>query len=67
MAEEEVFDDEEDIDLASLDDDELVEQMHDDLYDGVKEEIGDKSQAEMAARRDETIIAALAALSRAKE
>ena len=37
------------------------------MVDGVKEEIGDKSQAEMAARRDETIIAALAALSRAKE
>ncbi|MEM1046671.1 MAG: B12-binding domain-containing protein [Pseudomonadota bacterium] len=31
--------DEEDIDLASLSDDELVEQMHDDLYDGLKEEI----------------------------
>jgi len=30
---------EEDIDLASLSDDELVEQMHDDLYDGLKEEI----------------------------
>ena len=31
--------DEEDIDLRSLPDDELVEQMHDDLYDGLKEEI----------------------------
>ena len=31
------FDD--DIDLAALPDDELVEQMHDDLYDGLKEEI----------------------------
>ncbi|KZM47518.1 B12-binding domain-containing protein [Labrenzia sp. OB1] len=31
--------DEDDIDLASLSDDELVEQMHDDLYDGLKEEI----------------------------
>ncbi|WP_417673500.1 corrinoid protein [Roseibium sp.] len=30
-----------DIDLASLSDDELVEQMHDDLYDGLKEEIQD--------------------------
>lgn len=30
---------EEDIDLSSLSDDELVEQMHDDLYDGLKEEI----------------------------
>ncbi len=28
-----------DIDLNALDDDELVEQMHDDLYDGLKEEI----------------------------
>ncbi len=31
--------DEDDIDLASLSDDELVEQMHDDLYDGLQEEI----------------------------
>jgi methylmalonyl-CoA mutase cobalamin-binding domain/chain len=31
--------DDEDIDLSSLPDDELVEQMHDDLYDGLKEEI----------------------------
>ena len=31
--------DEEDIDLSTLPDDELVEQMHDDLYDGLKEEI----------------------------
>ena len=29
----------EDIILADLSDDELVEQMHDDLYDGLKEEI----------------------------
>ena len=28
-----------DIDLSSLNDEELVEQMHDDLYDGLKEEI----------------------------
>jgi 5-methyltetrahydrofolate--homocysteine methyltransferase len=28
-----------DLDLNSLDDDELVKQMHDDLYDGLKEEI----------------------------
>ncbi|GAB5471499.1 MAG: B12-binding domain-containing protein [Rhodospirillales bacterium] len=35
MAEE----DEDDLDLSSLDDDELVKQMHDDLYDGLKEEI----------------------------
>ncbi len=33
--------DEDDIDLASLSDDELVEQMHDDLYDGLQEEIQD--------------------------
>ncbi|MEP2707427.1 MAG: B12-binding domain-containing protein [Roseibium sp.] len=31
--------DEEDIDLASLSDNELVEQMHDDLYDGLQDEI----------------------------
>jgi len=30
---------EDDVDLASLDDDELVKQMHDDLYDGLAEEI----------------------------
>ena len=28
-----------DLDLSALDDDELVQQMHDDLYDGLKEEI----------------------------
>ncbi|QDG78127.1 B12-binding domain-containing protein [Labrenzia sp. PHM005] len=33
--------DEEDIDLSTLSDDELVEQMHDDLYDGLQEEIQD--------------------------
>ena len=31
--------DEEDLDLRSLPDDELVEQMHDDLYDGLKDEV----------------------------
>ena len=31
--------DEDDIVLSELDDDELVQQMHDDLYDGLKEEI----------------------------
>ena len=31
--------DQDDIDLGALPDDELVEQMHDDLYDGLKEEI----------------------------
>ena len=30
---------EDDLDLNALDDDELVKQMHDDLYDGLKEEI----------------------------
>ena len=38
MADDE-HDDEDDIVLAELDDAELVEQMHDDLYDGMKEEI----------------------------
>jgi methylmalonyl-CoA mutase cobalamin-binding domain/chain len=32
-------DDQDDIDLASLADDELVQQMHDDLYDGLKDEV----------------------------
>ncbi|SFI75881.1 corrinoid protein [Albimonas pacifica] len=32
-------DEDDDIVLAELDDDELVQQMHDDLYDGLKEEI----------------------------
>ena len=31
--------DEDDLVLSELDDDELVQQMHDDLYDGLKEEI----------------------------
>ena len=31
--------DEEELDLSTLSDDELVPQMHDDLYDGLKEEI----------------------------
>ena len=31
--------DEDEIILADLDDDELVQQMHDDLYDGLPEEI----------------------------
>ena len=39
MADVEPVDNGEEIDLASLPDDELVEQMHDDLYDGLKEEI----------------------------
>ena len=33
------YDDEEELDLSTLPDDELVEQMHDDLYNGLKEEI----------------------------
>ena len=33
------FDDVDDLDLSSLDDDELCAQMHDDLYDGLAEEI----------------------------
>ena len=32
-------DQEDDLDLTTLNDDELVEQMHDDLYDGLKDEI----------------------------
>ncbi len=31
--------DQDDFDLSSLDDDELAQQMHDDLYDGLKDEI----------------------------
>ncbi|MGB1911756.1 MAG: cobalamin-binding protein, partial [Candidatus Puniceispirillaceae bacterium] len=31
--------DEDDIILSELDDDELVQQMHDDLYDGLQDEI----------------------------
>ena len=31
--------DDDDLDLRSLDDDELVAQMHDDLYDGLKDEV----------------------------
>ena len=38
MSNEELHEEEE-LDLASLPDDELVQQMHDDLYDGLKEEI----------------------------
>ena len=35
--------DEGELDLNSLSDDELVQQMHDDLYDGLKEEIEEAS------------------------
>ena len=39
MSEEEQFNEDEELDLSTLSDDELVQQMHDDLYDGLKEEI----------------------------
>jgi len=39
MTDEQLDDADDDIDLAALPDDELVQQMHDDLYDGLKEEI----------------------------
>ena len=39
MTETEVVESEEELDLNTLSDEELVEQMHDDLYDGLKEEI----------------------------
>jgi len=35
---------EEDLDLSTLPDDELVEQMHDDLYNGLKEEVAEGTQ-----------------------
>ncbi len=41
MADNEQYEDGEDIDLSSLSDEELVTQMHDDLYDGLREEIED--------------------------
>ena len=34
-----IYDDEEELDLSTLPDDELIEQMHDDLYNGLREEI----------------------------
>ena len=37
MTETEVAESEEELDLNTLSDEELVEQMHDDLYDGLKE------------------------------
>ena len=39
MADQDDFDDEEEIILSELSDDELTEQMHDDLYNGLNEEI----------------------------
>ena len=41
MADQDDFDDEEEIILADLNDDELTEQMHDDLYNGLNEEIAE--------------------------
>lgn len=41
MKEDKISEQSEDIDLNSLLDEELVEQMHDDLYDGLREEIED--------------------------
>ncbi len=38
------YDEEDDLDLSTLPDDELVEQMHDDLYNGLKEEITEGTQ-----------------------
>ena len=38
------YDDEDDLDLSTLPDDELVEQMHDDLYNGLKEEIAEGTE-----------------------
>jgi methylmalonyl-CoA mutase cobalamin-binding domain/chain len=38
------YDEEDDLDLNTLDDDELVEQMHDDLYNGLKEEVAEGTQ-----------------------
>jgi len=35
------YDDEDDLDLRTLPDDELTEQMHDDLYNGLKEEVAE--------------------------
>ena len=36
---EDEVEDEEELDLSTLPDEELVEQMHDDLYNGLKEEV----------------------------
>jgi len=38
------YDDEDDLDLSTLPTDELVEQMHDDLYNGLKEEIAEGTE-----------------------
>ena len=44
MTDQDDFDDEEDIILSELSDEDLVLQMHDDLYDGLKEEIVEGTQ-----------------------
>ena len=38
------YEDEDDLDLSTLPDDELVEQMHDDLYNGLKEEVAEGTE-----------------------
>lgn len=38
------YDDEDDLDLSTLPDDELTEQIHDDLYNGLKEEVAEGTQ-----------------------
>ncbi|MDP7407692.1 MAG: cobalamin-binding protein, partial [SAR324 cluster bacterium] len=44
MSEEEQFNEDEELDLSILSDDELVQQMHDDLYDGLTEELVEGTQ-----------------------
>ena len=44
MSDNDDYDDEDDLDLSTLPDDELVEQMHDDLYNGLKEEVAEGTQ-----------------------
>ena len=44
MTDNDDYDDEDDLDLSTLPDDELVEQMHDDLYNGLKEEIAEGTE-----------------------
>tara|TARA_Y100001960_G_C14447679_1_gene715748 strand:- start:44 stop:757 length:714 start_codon:yes stop_codon:yes gene_type:complete len=44
MADEEQVNDEQDIDLSSLSDEDLTAQMHDDLYDGLGDEIGEGTE-----------------------
>ena len=41
MADDHTLDDDEEIDLSALDDDDLCAQMHDDLYDGLADEIAE--------------------------